>query len=89
MKKGIRLAVILAGGLLWAGAALADETAASSGATPAVSQATAVATPTTKAKKTKKAKKAAKEVWVCPMGDYTGSKPGKCPNCGMDLVQKK
>jgi len=26
------------------------------------------------------------EVWVCPMGEYTGSAPGKCPKCGMDLV---
>ena len=35
------------------------------------------------------AKAAAKTVWVCPMGDYTSDKPGKCPNCGMDLVEKK
>ena len=59
----------------------------------------AVATPvTTKAvtAKVKKAKKkavkpAAQEVWVCPMGDYSGPKTtdGKCPNCKMDLVLKK
>ncbi len=53
-----------------------------------------MATPLAKSKKPKKSKKAAKaqskkEVWVCPMGDYTGDKPGKCPNCGMDLVEKK
>jgi rubrerythrin len=30
-----------------------------------------------------------KTVWICPMGDYSGDKPGKCPNCGMDLVEKK
>ena len=30
-----------------------------------------------------------KTVWVCPMGDYSSDKPGKCPNCGMDLVEKK
>lgn len=48
-----------------------------------------------KVKKAKKAnvskKKDAKEVWVCPMGHYTGPKTsdGKCPKCGMDLVEKK
>jgi hypothetical protein len=31
----------------------------------------------------------AKEVWVCPMGHYTGDKPGKCPKCGMALELKK
>ncbi len=30
-----------------------------------------------------------KIVWVCPMGDYSSDKPGKCPNCAMDLVEKK
>ncbi|MEI7481444.1 MAG: heavy metal-binding domain-containing protein [Elusimicrobiota bacterium] len=29
------------------------------------------------------------KVYVCPMGDYQGDKPGKCPKCGMDLVEKK
>lgn len=45
-----------------------------------------------KAKKAKKAvKKTAKAVWVCPMGDYSGPKTadGKCPKCGMDLVEQK
>ncbi len=23
--------------------------------------------------------------YVCPMGEYTGAKPGKCPKCGMEL----
>lgn len=34
---------------------------------------------------------AGQAVWVCPMGDYSGPKTadGKCPKCGMDLVQKK
>lgn len=28
--------------------------------------------------------------WVCPMGDFEGSdKPGRCPNCGMNLVENK
>ena len=29
-----------------------------------------------------------KAVYVCPMGDYRGDKPGKCPKCGMPLVKK-
>jgi hypothetical protein len=46
-----------------------------------------------KAKKTKK--KAAKmaapmaKTYVCPMDGSTSDKPGKCPKCGMDLVEKK
>lgn len=28
--------------------------------------------------------------WVCPMHDGgEGDKPGKCPKCGMDLVEQK
>ncbi len=56
------------------------------GATPVVKhkvkkakKKTAVTTPTT----------AAKITYVCPMDGYTSDKPGKCPNCGMDLVEKK
>ncbi len=41
-----------------------------------------------KAKKTSK-KKAVKDVYACPMGHYTGDKPGKCPKCGMDLVKQE
>ncbi|HJT24717.1 MAG TPA: heavy metal-binding domain-containing protein [bacterium] len=35
--------------------------------------------------------KTVQSTWVCPMGDYSGPKTasGKCPKCGMDLVQKK
>lgn len=62
--------------------------------TPGMSAAPAT-TPAAKAKKAKKAKKAVKKetqaAWVCPMGDYSGPKTadGKCPKCGMDLVEKK
>jgi len=35
-----------------------------------------------------KAKQVSK-TYVCPMGEYEGNKPGKCPKCGMDLVEKK
>jgi uncharacterized paraquat-inducible protein A len=54
--------------------------------------ATPMTTPTAKAKKAKKSKKKKDQtVWVCPMGDYSGPKTadGKCPKCGMDLVEKK
>gem|GEM_PF-2694199 len=29
------------------------------------------------------------KTYACPMDGYTSDKPGKCPNCGMDLVEKK
>lgn len=29
------------------------------------------------------------KTYACPMGEYQSSKPGKCPKCGMDLVEKK
>lgn len=36
------------------------------------------------------AKKAAPaKSYACPMGDYEGPKPGKCPKCGMKLEEKK
>ena len=37
----------------------------------------------------KKAVAGAKKTYVCPMGDYSGEKPGKCPKCGMKLEEKK
>ena len=27
--------------------------------------------------------------YVCPMGCASSDKPGKCPKCGMDMVQQK
>jgi len=34
--------------------------------------------------------KAAAVKYTCPMHpDVISDKPGKCPNCGMDLVEKK
>lgn len=36
----------------------------------------------------KPAKKSVK-TYVCPMGEYESGKPGKCPKCGMELVEKK
>jgi len=36
------------------------------------------------------AKAQSKAAWVCPMGDFEGSdKPGRCPKCGMNLVENK
>jgi rubrerythrin len=40
------------------------------------------------AKEGKKSATAARK-FVCPMGDYQGDKPGKCPKCGMQLAEKK
>lgn len=37
----------------------------------------------------KKAVTGAKKIYACPMGDYSGEKPGKCPKCGMKLEEKK
>jgi hypothetical protein len=87
MKKGFRslllipVLLVLTSALSWA----ADAAPVTS------SQPAAVTTPAAKAPSASKKKKAAKAkyVWVCPMGDYTGTKPGKCPNCGMDLVKQK
>ena len=33
--------------------------------------------------------KPASKIYVCPMGEYESGKPGKCPKCGMNLVEKK
>lgn len=29
------------------------------------------------------------KAYICPMDGYTSDKPGTCPKCGMDLVEKK
>jgi hypothetical protein len=90
MKRILSLALtgafLLASQALWADDAMMGnkDGMATSSMAP-----TPMATPAMKARK-KKAKKAAmKTVWVCPMGDYTSDKPGKCPNCQMDLVKKE
>ena len=94
MRKLFGVAMLLAGILMMvASFARADE-ATGNGSTVITDQPTVAAKPMVKAKKKKKTKKAAKveskkTVWVCPMGDFTSDKPGKCPNCGMDLVEKK
>ena len=64
--------------------------------TEGVSTPVAGSTPLAK-HKVKKAKKkaAAKKMapmakgYICTMDGYTSDKPGKCPKCGMDLVEKK
>ncbi|HTC19821.1 MAG TPA: heavy metal-binding domain-containing protein [bacterium] len=70
----------------------ADDMGKVDGISPPGIGATPVTTPIAKVKKNKKPKKkAVQAVWVCPMGDYSGPKTadGKCPKCGMDLVEKK
>ena len=85
---------------LLAGAALlvavqsvwADDTVKTDGiSTPVASSTPVMKKKVKKAKKKAVAKKKVEAVWVCPMGDYSGPKTadGKCPKCGMDLVEKK
>ena len=92
MKKFTRMIALTSGLMaLTLSAVLADEmgskaaTAAQPAKTPAASK--SAAKPKAKVAKKKAVKE--KYVWVCPMGDYTGDKPGKCPNCQMDLVKQK
>lgn len=40
-------------------------------------------------KKEEPEKKRVFKTYVCPMGEYQSSKSGKCPVCGMDLVEKQ
>ncbi len=90
------LSWLMGAALLWtAGSVWADSTGTLTGMSTTVAVATPATKPSSKAKakKTKKksVKPAAQAVWVCPMGDYSGPKTadGKCPKCGMDLVEKK
>ncbi len=95
MKKIVAVGMMLAAWMAAGTTVWADDMAPAAGSA-AVSQPAASSTPAMKMKKAKKAKKmAAKKetaaTWVCPMGDYSGpkTKDGKCPTCGMDLVEKK
>ena len=90
MKKilGLLLGVALLASvsMVWA-----DEAAK----TEAVAKPAAATTPMAKSKAKKAKKKAAVKkaasTWYCSMGDYSGPKTadGKCPNCGMALIEKK
>ncbi len=64
--------------------------------TPAVKHEVKKSNPSTgsgrrKANKKNSSKKIAPmaKTYVCPMDGTTSDKPGKCPKCGMDLVEKK
>jgi hypothetical protein len=94
MGKLFQVAMMAFGMLVLAASFAQADEAAGNSSTAMTPQPSALVTPGVKVKKGKKTKKAAKAeakktVWVCPMGDYTSDKPGKCPNCGMDLVEKK
>ena len=60
-----------------------------------MSSPSASSTPVVKSKAKKSKKKAGKKMssmaktYICTMDGYTSDKPGKCPKCGMDLVEKK
>lgn len=90
MKKLLSLlmgaALLMAVQGVWADDAAKTEAVS----TPAASSTSAVKQKVKKSKK-KTAKVATQAVWVCTMGDYSGPKTadGKCPKCGMDLVEKK
>ncbi len=85
MKKLLSLlvgiALVMATHAVWADDSTGNGSAVS---TPAVSS-----TPVAKhkVKKTKKKAVVIAKKYVCPMDGYTSDKPGKCPNCGMDLVE--
>ena len=101
MKTMIRLGLVMVMGLI-ANGLRADDGA---NKVAAVSTPATQGTPAPKAKHARKAtaaKKAKSEkkseaaqedstqyVWVCAMCEFTSTKPGKCPTCGMDLVKVK
>ncbi len=78
MRKGW---IILAGLALIIFALMGCGKKQESGQTPALPANTAQTTP---------AVQTAAVVYYCPMDtDVVSDKPGKCPKCGMDLVEKK
>jgi len=93
MKRGMWMglvAVAVTTGFMAASMTRAEDVAAST--TPGeVQKSNSGWTAKTTGKTWKKSPYAGKPVakpvikYVCPMGDYTGDKPGKCPKCGMEL----
>jgi hypothetical protein len=90
MKKPLLLALLC---LLPFSSLLADASApAQPGAATATAKAADKPALVKKAKKAKKAKalKAVEKTYTCPMHpDVISHHPGRCPKCGMDLVEKK
>lgn len=73
-------------GTLAVGAVSAQESAAP---TPGTGWTSRHQTNQIKALRPKKADSPVQVVkWVCPMGEYVGDKPGKCPKCGMTLEKR-
>ena len=71
---------------------LADDMGSMAGmSTPVASSTPVMKHKARKAKKKVADKKMAPmaETYICTMDGYTSDKPGKCPKCGMDLVEKK
>jgi hypothetical protein len=90
MKKFFQFMLVAAGILMVTAAVQADQAVTDNGAPKAAVQpGAATPAPPAKPKTAKKKAVKAKYIWVCPMGDFTGDKPGKCPHCGMDLVRQK
>ncbi len=91
MKKYLDL-LMVAALLVVVQSVWADDAGKADGlSTPVAASTPAVKHKVKKAKKKPVAAKAVQATWVCPMGDYSGPRTadGKCPKCGMDLVEKK
>ena len=68
-----------------------EATTPTANTTPVVKHKTKASASDHKKKTKSSSKKEAASVWYCSMGDYSGPKTadGKCPKCGMDLIEKK
>jgi rubrerythrin len=77
------VAVAVTAGFMAVSVLRAEETA--SVATPGASQKKEAGWSTKHTGKTFKKPPKQTVKYVCPMGDYVGDKPGKCPKCGMEL----
>jgi len=79
----VALAMILTFSAAWADEALVAKTPAPAAAPVKKNKVVKKIKPAPKAK----AGVAEKDVWICPMCRIKSDKPGKCPECGMDMVK--